>query len=970
MKKLLLFLTMLIFCGFSAYGQRTVTGTVADETGEVLIGANILVKGTTVGTVTDLDGKFSLQVPSDNSILVISYTGYGTMEMNVGSQSNLSVTMVEGEILSEVVVTGYGSQKKTDISGSISKVEGERLQGKAVAGIDGALQGEVSGLLLTSNNGQPGGGMTVRIRGNSSINAGNEPLYVIDGIAVTTGDFSSTYYGGMDFNAISDLNPSDIESVEVLKDAAASSIYGSRASNGVILITTKRGSAGTPKISFGYSRGSQTELKRWDMLDGEQYSELRGIDWNGKNTDFMEAIYQDAPVSQYDLSIQGGDLKTKYFIGGSYFDQEGTILNQFYDRLSGRFNFDHSVSDKLSIGTSISLSNAETNVVISDNAIYGALSLAILQPQNVDLYNEDGTYNFTGMFFENPVATALEKDLILTNNRTLANVFARYRITDDLTFQTKVGIDKLDFEERSYFPANTSQGAGSNGSANLNTTSANRTVVQNTLEYNTKLNKIGLGVLAGVDYENYDVNSASLAGSGFPSIDFRYLASAAEFTDASQSLTGNRLLSFYGRANVVISDKYLLTGTFRADGSSKFGENNQYGYFPSASFGWRISNEDFLKGSSLINDLKLRLSYGLTGNQAGIGNFDSRGLSGGGANYNGLPGVAPSSLPNPDLRWEETREFNVGLDFSIIGNKIGGSIEVYNKLTKDVLLNRPLPPSSGFSSITQNVGEISNKGIELGLNTNIIDRAFKWSIDVLVSKNVNLVETLYEGQGFDAGFLNRVDEGLPLAYFYGWKAEKNVDPATGDVIYEDVNGDGNINADDFQFIGSPHPDYIGSVTNTISYKGISLRGFFTFVQGNEVLNYTRVFNEDGLRRGFNNNTNVLNAWKNEGDITSVPRFGGENATRNNNGARFIEDGSYFRLKTLTLSYDVTKSLLDQIGFSNLQVYVAGENLFTLTDYTGLDPETNYAGTDNLALGTDFLTQGLNRTIKFGIRGTF
>lgn len=401
MKKLLsiLFFAMLFTVSLSA--QRTVSGTITDVDGIPLIGANVLVEGTTTGTITDIDGNFSLQVPDNVTELLISYTGFATQRVDVTDSNSISISMVEGELIDEIVVVGYGSQKRTDVSGAIATVEGEKIQNKAVAGIDGALQGTVAGLQLNSNSGQPGGGMSMRIRGNSSINAGNEPLYVIDGIPVTTGDFSENYYGGMDFNALVDINPNDIESIEVLKDAASASIYGSRASNGVVLITTKRGFNGDAKINFGVSRGIQTANNQWDMLSGEQYSELTGQDWNGKNADFFGELYRDdAPVSQYDLSVQGGDLKTKYFLGGSFFDQDGTILNQNFNRLSGRLNFEHSANDWLTLTAGLNMSQSRTNVVQSDNNIYGALSLAILQPQNVDIYNEDGSYNFAGMFLK------------------------------------------------------------------------------------------------------------------------------------------------------------------------------------------------------------------------------------------------------------------------------------------------------------------------------------------------------------------------------------------------------------------------------------------------------------------------------------------------------------------------------------------------------------------------------------------
>lgn len=972
MKKLLsiLFFAMLFTVSLSA--QRTVTGNITDVDGVPLIGANVLVEGTTNGTITDIDGNFSLQVPDNVTELLVSYTGFAAQRVDVSNSNSIAISMIEGELIDEIVVVGYGSQKRTDVSGAISTVQKEAIENKSVAGIDGALQGTVAGLQLNSNSGQPGGGMSMRIRGNSSINAGNEPLYVIDGIPVTTGDFSENYYGGMDFNALVDINPNDIESIEVLKDAASASIYGSRASNGVVLITTKRGYNGDAKINFGVSRGVQQANNQWDMLSGEQYSELTGQDWNGLNADFFGELYvDDAPVSQYDLNVQGGDLKTKYFLGGSFFDQDGTILNQNFNRLSGRLNFEHNANDWLTLTSGLSMSQSRTSVVQSDNNIYGALSLAILQPQNVDIYNEDGSYNFAGMFFENPIATATEKTNLLTSRRTLGNVGIRAQIMEGLSFNSKVGLDILDFSERVYNPVTTSQGGGVDGEAFLNTSAALRTIYQNFFDYQTKISsKVDLGLLAGIDFEKYDVSNTSLAGTGFPSAEFQYLASAAEYTDASQDITANRLLSYYGRANFTIANKYFVTGTFRADGSSKFGANNRYGYFPSVSVGWDLAQESFLNSASAVDQMKLRVSYGITGNQFGIGNFAARGLSGGGNNYQGAPGVAPSSLANPDLKWEETTEFNIGLDYGLV-DRVTGSFDYYVKNTDDLLLNRPLPPSSGFTGIDQNVGSMTNTGFEAGLKFDIFRGDFDWGLGLIYARNVNEVTELFDGQGFDAGFINRIDEGEPLAYFYGWKS-LGVNPDTGDLDFEDINGDGAINGDDYQFIGSPHPDWIGSVTSNMSFKGLYLDAFLNIVQGNEVLNYTRVFNEDGLRRGFNNNTRVLDAWKEAGDVTDVFRIGGPNAAMNGQGtnSHWVEDGSFVRLKTVTLGYQVANSIVDKIGMSNLKIYATGENLALWTDYLGLDPEANYAGTANLALGTDFLTQGLNRVIKFGIQGSF
>ncbi len=983
MRKLLLLCTLLGIGTISAFAQSRVSGTVTDAaTGDPLTGVTVIIKGTTIGSYTDDAGRYSIDLLPNASELTFTFLGKRSEDITIDGRTTIDVALEEDVLsLEDVVVVGYGTQRRVDVTGSISSVSAEEINELPVPGIDQALQGRVAGLILNSNSGQPGVGMTVRIRGNSSINAGNEPLYVIDGIPVTTGDFSSQAYGGQDFNALTDLNPNEIESIEVLKDAAATSIYGSRASNGVVLITTKRGKTGKPSITLNAYYGFTNPIEKYDMLSGEQFRELlnesRGTNdpWNGLDTDFMDLVFQDdAAIQEYDLSVSGGDEKTKYYIGGSFMDQEGTVIGQNFNRVSGRVNLDHRVNEKLSFGAGVNITRTKTNVVNSDNNIYGALSLAILQPSNVEAFNEDGSYNFTGMIFENPVAAALEVDQELLSYRTLANVFGRYEIIPGLAFQSKVALDKLNFDERNYIPATINRGRGSNGSGNLNTSDAIRVVNQNTLDFQRQINDLSLNVLAGIDYEQFKTRRTFLAGNGFPSAEFRWLGSAAEYTNASQTETENRLLSYYGRVTLNYDNKYIFTGTFRADGSSKFGENNRYGYFPSGSIAWRFSNENFLINSNVINDGKIRVSYGLTGNQAGIGNFASRGLAGGGNNYGSAPGVAPTQLPNPDLQWEQTTEINIGFDLALFSEVLGITFDWYQKTTEDLLLNRPLPGSSGFTSITQNVGEMENTGIEVLFNVVPFSGEFNWDFSLQFATNQNEVTRLFEGQGFDAGFANRIDEGKPLSYFLGWRAEEFVNPETGDVIYEDVNGDGNITPVDEVDIGNPNPEFFGGFRNNLSFKGFDLSFFFQFQYGNDILNYTRIFAEDGLRRGFNNTTAVLDRWQQPGDVTRIPRVsegGGPNASRNNSiSSRLVEDGSYIRLKNLSLGYTIPNDITSQVGISRLRFYVAGTNLWTLTDYSGLDPEVNFDGTSALTLGTDFLTQGQNKMITFGANLNF
>ena len=965
---------LLLFFTVALAAQRSVQGTVTDEAGLPVIGVSVYAEAfPAVGTTTDAEGNYVLAAPEGASTLVFEYVGYATQTLSLPDSDRLDVVLTEGIEISEFVVVGYGSQSPTDVSGAVYRVDGERLNSRAIASIDGALQGQVPGLQLTTNTGQPGAGMTLRIRGNASINAGNEPLYVVDGIPFTTGDFSEAYYGGMDHNVLSDLNPSDIESIEVLKDAAAASIYGSRASNGVVLITTKRGQAGKTRVRAEVSRGIQSDIRRTEMLSGEQFAELSGIDWNGKDADFESALYRTAPVTQASLSLSGGDLKSRFYLSGAYFDQEGTFINQSFDRLSGRLNFDHNATDWLQLKLGLNLVGTTTNIVPSDNNLWGIVTMMYLQPRNVDIQRADGSYSLDGYFFENPVGAAVQKTNLLTTRRTLANVGAKVQLHPRLSFNSRTGVDLTDFRERVYNPATTFQGGGSGGEAFLNTTLATRTIFQNYFDYQDRFGNFRVALLAGVDYERFDLDNASLAGNGFPSPDFQYLVSAASFTNAAQDVTGNRLLSFYTRANVNWLDRYVLTATIRADGSSKFGVNRRFGYFPSVSFGWRMDQESFLENSDWVHRLKLRVSVGETGNQAGIDDFASRGLAFGGNNYGGQPGVAPGTLPNADLRWETTQEMNLGLDFGFWSDRLRGTLDLYDKSTAALLLSRPLPPSSGFTGINQNVGVISNRGFELGLDGRLVDGPLRWELGFQFAANRNRVEQLFAGQGFTTSpFLpTRVDVDQPLAYFFGWRS-LGVDSETGDLVFEDLNGDGQLNEADNQFIGSPHPDFIGAVRTEVTWQNFRLNALLNFVQGNEILNYTRAFIEDGLFRGFNQSVRVLDAWQQPGDETDVYRIGGPNAAQNANPStsHWIEDGSYARLRLVRLSYDFNSTLLERWRLSGLHLYVAGENLLTWTNYSGLDPEANHDGTDNLILGVDFFTQGLNRIFKVGVAAEF
>ena len=906
--------------------------------------------------------------------------------------------------LSEVVVVGYGTQIKQDLTGNVAKVDGADIQHIPVNSFEQAIQGRAAGVYIQSNNGKLGQGIQVRVRGSSSVSASNQPLYVVDGVPVTTEDLS---INTAQTNPLSDINPNDIESIEVLKDASAAAIYGSRAANGVVLITTKKGKSGKTQFNVDLLWGTSEPSNKVDWLNRDQYFELFdeafansssdgtvngtlfGLlredlydifvpgwdDPENYDTDWQELAFQDAGIKQVDISASGGTDKTRFYVSGQYSDQAGLLTGNDFERYSGRVNLDHQANDKLSFGLNFLLSRSLNERLSTDNAFSTPLQ-AIAQSPVQSAFDPDGPggLNQNTLYYN----FLLHRDFANFETvvfRNLTNVFASYDIIPELKFTTKFGLDVLTQNDEQFFGEFTNVGDGGRNGTGVNRWAQ---VVNYTLDnyftYTKNINEDhDLLVTAGMSYQQSRTDVSFVEGQQFPSDRFQQIASAAEFTDGSSTETNFRFLSYFLRANYKFKNRYLLEVSGRVDGSSRFGSNEQYGTFPAVSAGWIMTNEGFLSGSSVFSFLKLRASWGIVGN-AEIGNFPSRGLFDGSGAYAGVAGTAPTQTPNPDLKWEETTQIDVGLDFGILNDRITGEIDYYQKNTEDLLLNVNVPGTTGFRTQTRNVGKLENSGFEFVLNTTNLVGEFGWTSSFNIAFNSNEITDL-DGQVIEGGFINRAVEGESIGVFFG-PEYAGVDPDNGDALFFLNDGTegttNNVNDATQVVIGDPNPDFIGGFVNDFSWKGIDLNVFFQFVSGNDVYNGAGRFQETSGDFYDNNTVYQLNRWQNPGDITDVPQarlFGGNGTAQS---SRYLQDGSYIRLKTVTLGYNLPTSVLDRINLRSVRVYVSGQNLLTFTEYgddgrAGWDPEVNtdfLAG--NIGLGNDFYSSPQPKTFSVGL----
>jgi TonB-linked SusC/RagA family outer membrane protein len=964
MKKnyILFILFMLMVSALSAQDYPITGKVVSSVDNQSIPGVSITVKGTTKGTSTDLDGKYTLVAPAD-AILVFSFVGMQTQEVAVNGKKVINMSLKENKIdLGEVVVVGFSSDSKKLITGSFDLVREEEIKDIPLRTIDGVLQGKAAGVVINQNSGTPGGQSTIKLRGGSSINAGNAPLVVIDGIPSITGSFGQIGYSGQEISALSDLNPNDIESVTILKDASSTAIYGARASNGVILITTKKGSTQKTSINLNVNYGFQNlpAERMLDLMNAQQWNEYRGTNVQNIDTDWMSEILQTAPTTNTELSISGGNDKTRFFMSGNYYMMDGIVKSTSYERYSGRINVDHKLLTNLTVGGGVSITYSKNSRVEGDETLHGPLPNALSIPAIFPVYDSTGKYDETGPY-ANPVAIANETQNKAYTNRTNGNMFLEYKFLDGFTFTSKWSADIYLLREHEYDPITVRQGATYNGLGIEGTSYVSNLITNNVLNYLKSIDeKHNVEALIGYSAEKSASRYTYIEAVDFPNENLEYITSAGTIRAASASALDRAMNSVFGQIKYNYLYKYIVTFTARADGSSKFGENNKFGYFPAGSVAWRLSEEKFMKKQSFINELKIRASIGLTGND-GIPDFSSLGLYGGGFNYGGGSGTAPIQLPNPDLKWETTLQKGLGVDISILKDRVGFSADVYFNNTKDLLLARPLPPSTGFSSIYANIGELKNKGVELTLNTDNIQGAFGWTTSINFAANQNEVTALYNDQPIDdigrGG--NRVEVGEPIGIFYGYNC-LGVDPTTGKLVYEDINNDGSITADDRKKIGDPNPDFSYGITNNLTYKNFELSIFLQGIYGNELFNGTLIYLESGTGED-NQTTNMLRRWKNPGDITDMPKEGDTYKS-----SRFIEDGSFLKIKNITLGYNFDRELLKKIGVKSAKLYATVQNAYTFTAYTGMDPEVNYYGADNLVMGTDFFTYPQARAFVFGL----
>ena len=1023
-------LLFLLAPGLSQAQEITVTGTVMDaSTDTPLPGATVSLQGTTRGTATSSNGNYELEAPSDGT-LVFSFVGYATQEINIDGRSTIDVALAPAEQqLDEVVVVGFGQREEQSVTGSISQVSSREIEAAEVSSFEEVLQGRTPGVHITNSSGKLGQGIRVRIRGNSSVTGDNQPLFVVDGVPLNDQSLSDN---GAPTNPLSQLNVNDIESIEVLKDASATAIYGARASNGVVLISTKQGTEGGSQFSFSLKRGWRGPTNKVDMMNASQYVDYyleaaknspfpwaesfirssfnglaAGTDWTqaiGENTnpvvdtDWTDKPFASNPTSfEASLSARGGDETTTFYISGLYSQTDGILFKNSYDKISGRANVTHSFSDQFEVGTRLNLNRVINQRVPNDNAFATPVQLIaqapispVFEPQTEGIpTNDQGLltqYQPTDDYFNQTLYfnNLLYEDNVrhnVTTFRTLGNAFAEYDLLSSLSLRGEFGLDLRTRNADRYWNSKVFQTVGTD--EGIGRQVWDRIVNYNVdafLNYdNTFGNVHSLSGTAGMQLQSSTTNSAAVEVESFPNDSFQQIDSGSDIVDADGSETTYQFLAYFGRLNYNYDGRYFLKLSGRYEGSSRFGQENRYGFFPAASAGWVLTEESFFPSTDLVNRLKLRTSFGVTGN-AGIGNFPSLGLWGA-STYAGQSGIDPSQTPNPALQWEQTQEVTLGLDYELFNSRITGSIDVYRKTTNDLLLDLNVPATTGFLSQTRNVGEVQNRGLEFLIETRNLTGNFRWSSNFNVSFNRNEVTDL-NGQVLTGGFVNQAREGEPLGVFYALEYA-GVDPQNGDALYyvNEKNEDGEIvnseattndpNAANRVVIGSPQPDFTGGFGNTLSYKGVQLRFLFTFDQGSQIFDGGGEYKTANGRFRDNQHVSQLDAWEEPGDQTDVP----EPRLFENNGAadsdRYLYDASYIRLKNVNLSYNLPTRLMQSLSVSSARIFVTGQNLLTFTDYRWWDPEANAdAFSGNLGFGNEFYTAPQTRSVTGGIQLSF
>ncbi|MFN5009478.1 MAG: SusC/RagA family TonB-linked outer membrane protein [Bacteroidota bacterium] len=999
-----------------------VRGKVSDESGQPIAGASVVIKGQSTGVTSDATGVFVLPNALGKQI-VVTAVGYDALQLN--ASNNIQITLkADSRLMSEVVVTGFGGATiKRELTGNIARVKSKEIEFLPTPTVDQALQGRAAGVFVNAQSGKLGQAVTVRVRGNSSISANSQPLYVLDGVPITSQSQSS--YGGA-MNPLADLNQNDIESIEVLKDASAGAIYGSRAANGVVLITTKKGKAGRTNVSLNLQTGYAEATKRLPMLNSEQYAELileaakysddrEGIPYNDpysytsyvkndvmdyysygewskdptKSYDWQDAVFQRGPYRQADLQIRGGTDRTKFFTSFQHLDQTGTIIGNNLQRSAGRINLDQKANEWLDLGVSMSLARTLNRRLPDDNAFSNPLQAIALNPMTpfsdpktgLPAGTPPGDVNIP--LYYNPVLTVDYGKFTQEVYRTFGNSYLKAKLMKGLIFQTEFGMDFLSQNEEGYFRSETvrNQTSAVRGSGTNTGTFITNYNTNSYFNYNYSGKKSNLSTTLGMQYQQSQAKYNSTSGTDFPSNSYTKIASAATKSGGSSSQTDFRFLSYFLRANYTLMDKYIVAASGRLDASSRFGKDSRQGFFPALSAGWIMTNEDFMSKIDFLSFLKLRASYGIVGN-AEIGNFPQLGLFSGDAGYAGNAGQRPSQLRNDSLRWETTKQADFGIDFGLFNNRITGEIDYYEKKTTGLLLTVNIPATTGFTSVVKNVGKLENKGFEFVLNTQNLIGAFKWTTNINLALNKGKVTDI-QGQIIQGGVsnMNRVEQGYNVGVFFT-PEYAGVDPNNGDALfYKNTKlPDGKLDRTTTNkyseaqriVVGDPNPDLIFGFTNNFSYKGFDLSVFFNGVRGNQNNIYGMGrYSSASMLYEDNNTADQLQRWQKPGDITSVPQVRLYYTNGSQASSRYIVDGSYIRLRNVTFGYNLDSKTLRKYKIEKLRVYLSGQNLLTFTKYPYWDPEVNADSFDsNIAKGNDFYTPPQPRTLLAGINISF
>ena len=1001
-KLLSMFFVCLLLASAAFAQDKRITGKVtAREDGLPLPGVSVKVSGTSIGTQTDANGNYSINVTSSAKTLEFSFIGFTTQLTTIGNKSTINVGLdIDAKQLSEVVVTGYGTQAKREVGGSIAKVTGDQFENQPIASFQTALQGRAAGVQVTANNGIPGGAINVQIRGVNSFSGGSQPLYIVDGVQLN----GATFGGYTQTNTLAGINSNDIESIEVLKDAASSAIYGAQAANGVVIITTKKGKAGKTNFKANVYTGTVDPLKFIDGLNTQEYIALRREALQNANprstatairnsilteinqpitlTDaeiaalptynWQEEAFRTGIVQNYELSASGGNEKTTFFTSGAYNTQQATVTKIDFKRATFKASLDHKANDKLTISSNINLANIiqQNPALGTDGSSLGSPAFAAsLIPPAIPIYNADGSYNRT-------VPGILNQNIILVNdynsgdqktNQLIGSLSANYKFTSDLSFKTFASVEYASILGQSYRDPRTPDGATFNGLGQTFNNQRSNVQSTSTLTYNKTFNKVHkFTSFAGFEYRYDNTSTITAQGTNYPSFLFRNISAAGTPYGVNQTFTGYKQLSYFGRIGYNFKDKYIVNANIRYAGSSRFGADNLFGLFPGVTFAWNVNEESFLKNVSWVNNLKFRASYGQTGRDAGIGNFASRSLYSAGPVYANVSGIAPAGLANPALAWERVTGLDLGVDFSLFKDRLSGSFGVFQNDNDDLLLNQPLLSTTGFTSITTNVGSIRAKGIEVELTTQNFNTksGFRWSTSFNFTWTNNEITSLYGGlQQLPSDPSTRVGSPLTAVYTFPYAG---VNPATGRPLYTDINNNLTYlpTAPDRRLIGQSAAPWFGGLTNDLSFKGFDVNVLFQYQYGQIQQDGQETFLREVGRRQFNTYRDAYDArWTTPGQITNISRAYGGTGTEPQGfspigGQALFQKTDYIRLRTAQIGYTFPASILKKVNVSSLRLYLQGTNLYTNTAFNGYDPE--FSGT-----ATGIIPQSKNYT--FGLQ---